>query len=221
MKISDFGKFLEYITDSVRPVQQNSRHLVDIISKISRKIHFNIHVFIYSFHMPLFIISWILTDLFSLKISCMEQKSIARDWISHVTCVPHGLKYFKKEWWKNGYLVSNSLSIYCSGILIASYKLKTPRTRFGLNFNAHESALFCAILKQRCIWKSSNRFISNAIQIEIFWIFVNFFEGIYQVVKRSLLSQNILKFGQFLRVCYLFRNILELSKQNYFLINPA
>ena len=39
MKISNFSKFADYITDNVRPVQQNSRHLVGIISKIWKKIH--------------------------------------------------------------------------------------------------------------------------------------------------------------------------------------
>ena len=34
MKISNFSKFADYITDSVKPVQHNSRHLVGIISKI-------------------------------------------------------------------------------------------------------------------------------------------------------------------------------------------
>ena len=34
MKTSNFSKFADYIIDSVRPVQQNSRHLLDIINEI-------------------------------------------------------------------------------------------------------------------------------------------------------------------------------------------
>ena len=41
IKISNFSKFIEYITDSVRPVQLKSRHLVGIISKVFKKFHFN------------------------------------------------------------------------------------------------------------------------------------------------------------------------------------
>ena len=40
IKTSNFRKFSDYITDSVRPVQQSSRHLVGIIDKIFSKISF-------------------------------------------------------------------------------------------------------------------------------------------------------------------------------------
>ena len=33
MKISNLNKFTEYITDRVKPIQQNSRHLLGIINK--------------------------------------------------------------------------------------------------------------------------------------------------------------------------------------------
>ena len=41
IKISNASKFAEYITDSVRPVQQNSRHLVRIVDKFEKKFNFN------------------------------------------------------------------------------------------------------------------------------------------------------------------------------------
>ena len=41
LKMSNFGKFADCITDNVRLVQQNSRHLVGIINKIWKKNYFN------------------------------------------------------------------------------------------------------------------------------------------------------------------------------------
>ena len=41
IKISNFSKFADYITDSVRLVWQNSRYLVGIINKKHLKIDFN------------------------------------------------------------------------------------------------------------------------------------------------------------------------------------
>ena len=40
IKINDFTKFVEYITDSVRSVQQNSRHSVGIINQINNYLKF-------------------------------------------------------------------------------------------------------------------------------------------------------------------------------------
>ena len=40
IKISNFSKFAEYISDSVRPVQQDSRHLVGWPSHIPSKCHY-------------------------------------------------------------------------------------------------------------------------------------------------------------------------------------
>ena len=62
IKISYFSQFAEYSTDSVRTVQQNSIYSI--------LIHY---AFPYSFHMLLFIISVILTDIFCFKILYMEK----------------------------------------------------------------------------------------------------------------------------------------------------
>ena len=90
IKISNFSKFAEYITDSVRPVKQNSRHWVRIK-------HF-IFILIYIMPFPIPSMCYYLSFLkfwpiyFDLKFYIWRKKSIARDWIGHVTCMAHGLK---------------------------------------------------------------------------------------------------------------------------------
>ena len=64
LKISNFSKFSDYITDSVRPVQQISKVSVDIINNIFKTFYLMHYVFPYFFHMLLFIISEIFTNLF-------------------------------------------------------------------------------------------------------------------------------------------------------------